>query len=57
MQVAALDGAEARLTRRVLQGEALGAALQAIDAETNSGTGVDTGLDFLRWLLPQLQRG
>lgn len=55
VKVAALGAAEARFTLRVLQGEALGAALQAASAAAPEGTG--PGFDFEHWLLLQLQRG
>ncbi len=57
VQVAALGDAEARFTHRVLQGQALGAALQATAAEAAAGTATEPGFDFQRWLLLQLQRG
>lgn len=63
VQVAALGVAEARFTRRILQGQALGAALLATAAEADADTGTATstatepGFDFQRWLLLQLQRG
>lgn len=57
VQVAAVDATEARFTRRVLQGEALGAALQATVSEPDFEVAIDTGFDFQHWLLLQLQRG
>ena len=57
VRVAALGVAEALFTRRILQGQAIGAALQATAAEADTGTAIEPGFDFQRWLLLQLQRG
>lgn len=52
VQVAALGAVETGFTRRVLQGVALGDALQAVEQP-----GEEAGFDFQSWLLLQLKRG
>ena len=63
VQVAAVNATEAFFTRRVLNGEALGAALQAsaspnqYTTENTTENTTETAFEFQPWLLLQLQRG